>query len=160
MIRSTLIIAAITGFSAMPALAQDFTAVQTINKIVITQEGDAAPVTTYVPIESAAPGETIFYALNYDNDTAEAAENVSLVMAVPEEVVYTENSARADNVPATVSFSSDDGASFAPRGALTVTLDGVVQPAVADDITHIRWSFSEAVAPGTLGRVGFEAVVQ
>lgn len=160
MIRSTLFVAAIFGFSVTPALAQDFTAVQSINKVVITQNADAEPITDYVPVESAAPGEAIYYALNYDNGTADAAENVALVMAVPGEVVYTENSAKADIVPTTVSFSTDDGVSFAPRGDLTVTLDGAVQPAGSEDITHIRWSFSEAVAPGTQGRVGFEAVVQ
>ena len=161
MLRSVILSAALMGASCLPALAQDFTAVQTINKLVKVESADGAATSTeLVTIDSAAPGETIFYALNYDNGTDEAASNVKLVMAVPAEVTYLENTAASGDLEAAVAYSTDNGTSFAPRGELTVTLDGVEQPADSEDITHVRWAFQQPIQAGETGSVGFQAVVR
>lgn len=160
MLRSVILSTALLGASCLPAFAQDFTAVQTINKMVDVESADGEASSELVTVSSAAPGETIFYALNYENGTDEAADNVKLVMAVPAEVTYLENTATQGDLVAAVAYSTDNGTSFAPRGELTVTLDGVEQAADSEDITHVRWAFQQPIAAGENGSVGFQAVVR
>ena len=160
MFRSTIIAALMLGSVALPAMAQEFTAVSTIDRIVTTQAEDGSVRLDYVEAQRVTPGENLLYKLTYDNASEDAADNVSLVMNVPAEVIYSENSAKAGATTAVIAFSTDDGVSFAPRGALTVSVGGEPRPASSEDITNIRLTFPEAITPGSVGTVSFEAVVR
>ena len=159
MIRLTSLAAAAALF-AMPALAQDFTAVQTIEKMVVTQTDAGDSDVEFVVADRVLPGDNLYYELSYKNDTPENADNVNLVMIVPPEVVYRENSATIADATTRVDFSADGGATFFPRGELVVTQNGAQRPAISEEITHIRWSFGAPVASGAEGSVGFNAVVR
>lgn len=160
MIRSILILSLLLPGLAASAFAQEFTAVQTIEKMVRTQQEDGTVDVSFSSAERVLPGEDLFYQLAYDNGSEDEAENVSLVMAVPSEVVYSENSVTSGDMDTSIAFSTDGGVSYAPRGELTVSQDGNPRPAVSEDITHIRWNFNDPVAPGAAGSVGFSAVVR
>ena len=98
------------------------------------------------------------YSLAYTNRGNEAADAVSLVMPVPGAVTYIETSATG---PAdALTFSADGGKSFAARTALKV-LDGDQERfATSADITHIKWAFSDPIAPSASGIVSFHAVLK
>jgi len=160
MIRSTLIAATLLAGASMPAFAQEFTAVQTIEKMTRIQQEDGTVSVEFSAADRVVPGEDLYYQLTYDNATSDDADNVSLVMAVPAEVVYSENSVVSEDANASIAFSTDGGGSYAPRGELTVSQDGEPRPAVSQDITHIRWTFNEPIAAGNQGAVGFSAVVR
>jgi len=159
MIRSILLAGAMFGATLAPAMAQEFTAVQIVERAVVTGENeDGSAIVEYEKAERVTPGDALLYSLNFENGSPDAIENANLVMAVPAEVTYNENSAFGDN--SSVDFSTDGGQSFAPRGALTVSADGNERAASSEDITHIRWSFSGTITPGSAGDVGYGAVVR
>ena len=80
-------------------------------------------------------------------------------MPVPSEVRYIENS--ATKTVADAEYSADGGTTFAPREALSVTdTSGVQRPAAADDITHVRWSMRDAIAPGQTGQLWYRATLE
>ena len=110
------------------------------------------------PADRVAPGDEVFYNLDFANESDEFATNVKFVMPVPSEVAYVENSATGEG--AEIAFSIDGGKTFSQRGALKVTIDGEERLAKADQITHIRWSYAGDFAPGQKGGVGYLAVLK
>jgi len=159
MFRSILLAGALCSAAILPAFAQEFTATQIVERAVITgEDADGSAIVEFQEADRVQPGDALLYKLNYTNGTADAIENAKLVMAVPSEVIYNENSAAGDN--ASVAFSTDGGQSFAPRGELTVSSEGNRRAATSEDITHIRWSFTGQIVPGEVGEVTYSAVVR
>jgi len=146
----TLMLGAAT-FST-PAIA--LTATQTVEREVIVRHADGTQTVKLERADKVTPGDKIVYSLNYFNDEAEAAENIILVMPIPNEVQYLDGSAELDSVKTT--YSVDAGQTYAERATLRVTLaDGTSRVASADDITHIRWAIVAAIAPETGGKLSF-----
>ena len=159
MIRSILLAGALLSAAMTPALAQEFTATQLVERAVTTgEDADGNAIIAFEKADRVQPGDALLYKLNYTNGTTDTIENAKLVMAVPAEVTYNENSAAGENT--SVAFSTDGGQSFSPRGELTVSSDGTVRAASSEDITHIRWTFSGQIAAGQTGEVGYGAVVR
>jgi len=140
------------------AEAGGMTAAQIVERQVVVESPDGATEVTYEPAASAMPGDTIRYKMSYANAGTAAAENIVLVVPVPAEVRYIENSASGSG--ASAAFSADGGKSFAPRGDLKVSVDGVVRAALAEEITHIRWSMQRPMAAAESGELSFEAVLR
>lgn len=157
MIRALLIGLSTPLLLAPVAQATGLQASQTVHKLVETTNADGQTVVERVEADLVAPGDTVIYSLNYNNAGEAAAENVALTMPVPEEIRYVEGS--AEYAGASVTFSIDGGQSFASRGELEVTLEGEPWTTLADDITHIRWTFAEPISPGETGAVGFRGVL-
>ena len=160
MLRSTLIAVCLLGSVTGAAMAQEFTAVSTIDRMVETQNEDGTVSVTFLSADRVTPGENLYYRLSYDNPTAEMVENVNLVMNVPSEVTYSENSVNVNGQNIIVAFSTDGGQSFSPRGDLQVSANGQPRAAVSEDITNIRWTFVDPILPNTEGEIGFKAVVR
>jgi len=112
-----------------------------------------------VPATRVVPGAEVIYTNTYANVGNEPADAIKITNPVPEYMDYIEGSASGDNT--TVSFSVDGGNSFAPAEELTITTeDGSQRAAMAADYTHIRWSLSDEIAPGSGGTVQFSAAVE
>ena len=159
MYRCILLAGALLSASTLSALGQEFTASQLVERAVITgQAPDGTAIVEFERADRVQPGDALVYKLNYTNGTADTIQNAKLVMAVPAEVIYNENSAAGENT--SVAFSTDGGQSFFPRGELTVSSDGAPRAATSDDITHIRWSFSGEIVAGEAGTVTYGAVVR
>jgi uncharacterized repeat protein (TIGR01451 family) len=114
---------------------------------------DGSQQVAFIAAEEVTPGERVLYSIAYANDGADDAANVKLVMPVPGEVAYIENSATGEGT--NIAFSVDGGETFAPRGDLTITVDGVSRIALADEITHISWIFAGDIAPGATGDISY-----
>ena len=158
MLRATLLALAVAGASSLSAFADGLTAEQVVERVTVTVDANGNEVRSYQLADEVAPGDEVRYSLAYKNSGEAAADAVSLVMPVPSAVTYIETSAsgRADEL----TFSSDGGQTFATRAALT-TADGDQERfATSADITHIKWAFSNPIAPATSGTVSFSAILK
>ena len=126
--------------------------------MIVEKTADGKETVRFGPADRVAPGDEVFYNLDFANESDEFATNVKFVMPVPSEVAYVENSATGEG--AEIAFSIDGGKTFSQRGALTVTIDGEERLAKAHQITHIRWSYADDFAPGQKGGVGYLAVLK
>lgn len=158
MLRATaFVLAMVSAFSA-PALAAGLTAVQSVDLVKTSVDADGANVITFEPATDVAPGEQVRYSLQYTNEGDAPAEAVSLVMPVPAEMTYLEES--ISGAASVVTFSVDAGTSFAPRQSLIVVEADIERAARAEDITHIKWTFSDPIAPASSGAISFMAVLK
>jgi len=153
---SRLVRAALTATvlsAALPVFA--LTATQSVEKEIQTQGADGTVAVRYAPATLVTPGETIIYRLDIENDGTEPAADLRLVMPVPEVITYIEGSAERDD--AVVTYSADAGQSYAARNALRViSEDGTKVPALADDITHVKWTLKTPISPGQKDTLAFK----
>ena len=150
-------LAALTAL-APSAMADGLVATQTVERVIVEKSADGKETVRFGPADRVAPGDEVFYNLDFANESDEVATNVKFVMPVPSEVAYVENSATGEG--ADIAFSIDGGKTFSQRGALKVTIDGEERLAKADQITHIRWSYAGDIEPGAKGGVGYLAVLK
>lgn len=160
MLRSTLLAVLMFGPAIGVVHSQEFSAISTIDRMIETPNEDGTVKVEFVKADRVTPGENLYYKLAYDNPTNDEITDVKLVMNVPPEVTYAENSASVEGRNIEVSFSTDGGKTFAPRGELLVSLEGQPRRAVSEDITSIRWTFLDPILPNTEGTVGFQAIVR
>ncbi|MEO1554235.1 MAG: hypothetical protein AAFR82_09875 [Pseudomonadota bacterium] len=158
MLRATAFALALLGVFSAPAHAAGLKATQTVELATVTVDADGAEMVTFAPATDVEPGEQVRYRLAYTNDGAEAADQVSLVMPVPSEVTYLEGS--VDGNPGLVTFSSDQGETFASRSAVLITDGEAERVATAAEITHIKWLFDQPIAPAESGEISFMAVLK
>ncbi len=157
--RYLLPLLATASFAVLPISAQALTASQSVQKetTVITADG-----TSKIVREAAAkvvPGERIVYTLDYENDQVEAAKDIVLTMPIPKEVAFIEGTANTQT--ANVTYSADNGESYASRQAVMVLgNNGTVRAASAGELTHIRWAITQPVASGAKGMLSFAANVK
>ena len=158
MLRATLLTLAVVGAGTLSAFANGLSAEQVVERVTVSVDANGNEIRTYAIAEEVSPGDEVRYSLAYTNSGNEAADAVSLVMPVPGAVTYIETSATG---PAdALTFSADGGKSFAARTALKV-LDGDQERfATSADITHIKWAFSDPIAPAASGMVSFRAVLK
>ena len=115
--------------------------------------------TRLVEAARVMPGAAVLFTVTYTNTGDEPAEKVTITNPVPDHMVYVDASASSDN--ASVTFSVDGGESFAvAQDLLVADANGVQQPAIAKDYTHVRWMVDNDVASGASGAVQFTAVVK
>lgn len=158
MLRATLLALAFVGTSSLSALANGLTAEQVVERVTVAVDANGNEVRTYALAEEVAPGDEVRYSLAYTNAGEAAADSVNLVMPVPSAVTYIESSAsgRADEL----TFSSDGGKTFATRAALKTSEGDQERFATSADITHVKWAFSNPIAPAATGTVSFSAILK
>ncbi len=116
-----------------------------------TEAADQVPTKTYVAPETVVPGDRIRVTLAFVNNGATPAAGVNLTNPIPDGLVFD----GADDA-AGFAVSIDGGATFGALAELTVAVAGSApRPAVAADVTHVRWLWPDAVAPGQARSVAF-----
>lgn len=131
---------------------------QTVEKEVVVRDADGTDGYQRVKADKVKPGEQVIYSLKYRNDGEDAASDVVLVMPVPPEVNFVEGSVSGDNTR--VTFSADGGVTYVARGRLTIAENGNQRAARNNEITHIKWSREDALAPQGNGVVSYRGVLQ
>ncbi|MEM1105122.1 MAG: hypothetical protein AAGH87_01940 [Pseudomonadota bacterium] len=157
MIRTCLIALCLPALAGA-AFAAELTAEQTVQKVVQSVDENGAVTETFLAADAVAPGDTVLYTLNYANSGPDAAEDVTLTMPVPPQVVLLEGSEFARNTA--VAYSIDGGLNFAERENLFVGEGADVRPATAEDITHMQWAFTADISAGQSGAIGFRGVLR
>jgi uncharacterized repeat protein (TIGR01451 family) len=106
------------------------------------------------------PGDVVRYTLTGENAGDKPASNLVLTQPVPAQTVYKLKSARAND--AKLAFSIDGGKVFSAQPMVKVKLaDGKeeLQPAPASAYTHVRWDYSQSLAPMAAVRASYEVAV-
>ncbi|AJA09039.1 hypothetical protein SKP52_10670 [Sphingopyxis fribergensis] len=148
-----LAFAALLAVSTQPVVAQGTGALTSkieLEKSTPTSEGQP-PKKTYVTPDVVVPGDRVRVALTFTNNGAAPAAGVNLVNPIPEGLMF-------DDTADTTGFgvSTDGGKTFGALAALTVSVDGAApRPATAADVTHVRWLWPDAIAPGQSRSVAF-----
>ena len=107
------------------------------------------------PPAVVTPGDHLVFVLTYHNGGAQPATGFAVTNPIPAAVAFE----RSDDASAMVSV--DGGRSWGPLATLTVAQpDGSRRPAVAADVTHVRWTFSQPIPAGAEGRLTFRGVVK
>lgn len=116
---------------------------------------DGKPVTVREEPGVVTPGDRLVFVLGYRNGGAQPATGFTLTNPIPPSVAFT----GSDDPSAVVSV--DGGKSWGPLASLKVVQpDGTSRPAVAADVTHIRWSFGRPIPAGTGGELSFRGTVE
>jgi uncharacterized repeat protein (TIGR01451 family) len=101
------------------------------------------------------PGERLVFILSYRNEGAAAATGFVVTNPMPAAVSYAGSASPGEIV------SVDGGRNWGELGSLRVrNADGTLRPAVAADVTHIRWRFAAPIAAGEAGNLSFQGVVR
>lgn len=116
---------------------------------------DGKPVAVREEPGVVTPGDKLLVVLSYRNGGAQPATGFTLTNPIPASVAFT----GTDDASASVSV--DGGKSWGALASLkVVAADGTSRPAVAADVTHIRWSFARPIAAGSGGELSFRGVVE
>ncbi|APG63347.1 hypothetical protein LPB140_11735 [Sphingorhabdus lutea] len=150
---------------AHAAMVQDQSDVVLNSSILVEKsEIDAngnAKITLKTPKETPIlPGDKLRITLNYENRGALPVEGFTANNKVHDAVQLVE--IRENWAIITV----DGGKNWGKLSDLTVeevneeTGEKIVRPAIASDVTHIRWTFPESIAPKEKGTLEFTALVR
>jgi uncharacterized repeat protein (TIGR01451 family) len=141
-----------------PAMASAANDVSLTNKVFVERVkpgADGKPVTVREEPGVVTPGDRLAFVLAYRNGGAEPATGFTLTNPIPPSVAFS----GSDDAIAVVSV--DGGKSWGKLASLKVAqADGTSRPAVAADVTHIRWSLDRPIAPGSGGELSFRGVVE
>jgi hypothetical protein len=106
------------------------------------------------------PGDRVIFTLKYANKGAEPASGFRATNPMPGPVQFV---AAAEDW---AEVSVDGGKSWGKLAALTVkakAADGVsemTRAATAEDVTHVRWFFTNPIAPGSQGSVSYRGIIK
>ena len=107
-----------------------------------------------MPVLHAVPGDEVVYEIAYKNNGKAAVTDIVVDNPLPKEMLYVGASTEPTEV------SVDGGKKYGKLQDLKVTLpNGATRPALASDITHLRWIVS-SLAGGAGGKVAFRAKVK
>ncbi len=141
-----------------PAVASAADNVSLTSKVLVERVKpgpDGKPVTVREEPGVVTPGDKLVVVLSYRNQGAQPATGFTLTNPIPAAVAFT----GTDDPSASVSV--DGGKSWGALASLKVAAaDGTSRPAVAADVTHIRWSFGRPIAAGGGGELSFRGVVE
>jgi hypothetical protein len=131
----------------------------TLTSKVLVERTKAGPDGKTVTVREepgvVTPGDRLVVVLSYRNGSAQPATGFTLTNPIPASVAFT----GTDDKTATVSV--DGGKTWGALASLkVVAADGTSRPAVAADVTHIRWSFGQPIAAGSGGELSFRGVVE
>lgn len=157
-IATSTLVFAVACVAALAPPAQAMTATQTIEVETVVTDPDGKRTVVRTPAETVVPGSQLVYSVAFTNTQDLPTNDLTFTLPVPEETVFTENS--VEGADAVVTVSTDGGASFVSREAAMVMRDGVATPALAEDITHLRWVVAGPLAPGDSDRIAFKAVLK
>jgi uncharacterized repeat protein (TIGR01451 family) len=134
-------------------------AVKVIAEVESKRTEAGREVVKLVPADRVVPGDQVIYTVQVRNAGAAAVESPTVTEALPEHTRYIADSAVGPG--AAVSYSVDGGRTFDLVENLSVQgPDGHPRPAVAADITHIRWQLKNSLKSNSVAFVRFRAVVK
>jgi uncharacterized repeat protein (TIGR01451 family) len=96
------------------------------------------------------PGDIIRYTVNGKNVGDRSAKNLVITQPIPNKTIYVINSASLSSGSGTITYSIDNGKTYAAKPTIQVKLpDGKIEtrPAPAERYTHIRWSLNQSIEP-------------
>ncbi len=141
-----------------PAAALAADSVSLASEVLVERVKPQPDGTTKVVREEPAmvtPGDKLVFLLSYRNGGAAPASGFVLTNPIPASVAFAGGESEGGTV------SVDGGKSWGALAALRIAnADGTSRPAAAEDVTHVRWRFSQPILAGTAGQLSFRGVVK
>lgn len=157
MIRRIILVLA--SVVALPAAAQTPANAVAINSDVLVEriatDASGHTQTTVEQPATVVPGDHLIFVLRYRNNGTQPATDFVVTNPLPAAVSFDSTS------DAIATVSVDGGVTWGQLAGLTVTnADGTVRPARPDEVTHIRWAFSQPIPAGETGQLMFRGIVK
>lgn len=154
--KSFLALAAGALLLASPAIAQQGMALKS-ETFVVKQVTDAAgnKKNDLKPADVVLPGDVLVFVVSWKNNTGKSVTGFVVNNPIPPNTAFT---GARDPQPV---VSVDGGKTFGALATLKVKgADGALRAALPTDVQSLRWTLTQAVAPGASGNVAFFAVVK
>ncbi len=133
-----------------------------VEKQVASVDAQGKSKVTWTALEGAVhPGDVLRYTLLSENAGDKPAKELKLTQPIPAQTLYQLDSAKANS--AKLTFSIDGGKTFVEKPMVTVKLaDGKeeLRPAPAAAYTHIRWDYSDSLAPLASVHAAYQVAVR
>ena len=133
-----------------------------VEKQVISVDAEGKQKISWVALEGAVqPSDVLRYTLVSENAGDKAAKDLKLVQPIPAQTIYKLDSAKANG--AKLTYSIDSGKTFVEKPMVTVKLANgkeELRPAPASSYTHVRWDYSNSLAPLASVRAAYEVAVR
>ncbi len=143
---------------ANPAVAQTANAVSLSSDVMVERTSIDANGRNQVSLEEprvVVPGDRLVFVISYRNNGAQAASDFVVTNPMPSAVAYQSSD------DATARVSIDGGRNWgALSGLLVANPDGTSRPARPEDVTHVRWAFTQPIASGQAGRLMYRGIVR
>lgn len=142
----TVALAASLGV-ASPVLAQGNGVQVVSNNFVEKTVTDAAgkKKTTLASTELVVPGDIVLFTHEYVNNGSTPATGFLINNPLSQQIEFV------DSPDANLVVSVDGGKTYGKLASLKVA----DRAATNADVTHLRWTFAQAIAPGAKGKVSF-----
>lgn len=160
--RLALTLLALTLAVAPAARAQQAAPAQEALVVTATNRTAAAEAERGAPRNDAAarPGDVLRYRLTFRNPGGQPVRGVVLNNPVAAGLTFVAGSARSSRDDVVTEFSTDGGRSWAAQPMEEVTDESgrrVRRPAPPEKYTHVRWTVTGFVNPGTTVTAEFDA---
>ncbi len=143
---------------AAPAYAQSANAVALTSNVLVERTSTDANGRNQVTLEEprvVVPGDRLVFVISYRNNGTQPATDFVVTNPMPSAVAYQ------NSEDATATLSVDGGRSWGTLASLTVANgDGTSRPARPEDVTHVRWAFSQPIPAGRAGRLMYRGIVR
>lgn len=141
-----------------PALAQSGNAVSLNSSVLVERTSTDASGRNQVTLEEprvVVPGDRLVFVISYRNNGTQPASDFVVVNPMPSAVAYQISE------DATAALSVDGGRNWGALANLTIANDdGTTRPARPEDVTHVRWAFSQPIPAGRAGRLMYRGIVR
>ena len=157
-LRGALTLAVVTILGAMPVSAQQGGVLT--SKVELEKEIPGAHRTaslyTYVEPKVVVPGDRVRVTLTFTNNGTAAATGLNITNPIPAGLFFNGTNDTAD-----FSVSVDGGKGFGALSSLTLPVaNAAPRAATLTDVTHVRWLWSQPVAPQKNRSVAFFGLVK
>lgn len=140
---------------ATPALANSVALDNDVFVERVSTDADGKRKVTLEAPKVVVPGDRLVFVLNYRNASGKPADKFVVTNPMPSAVQFAEQA--DDNAVVSV----DGGKNWGTLTELRVVdTNGDQRPARTDDVTHIRWAFSQPIPAGGSGKLMFRGIVK
>jgi hypothetical protein len=149
-----------TAHAAASAPAVTLSSEAMIERVVVGADGKETVQLKSPKDVVVVPGDKVVFTLKYANQGAEPADGFRATNPMPGPVQFIEAAQDWAEV------SVDNGVTWGKLTALKVKaapVEGaaaVERAAIAADVTHVRWAFANAIAPGAKGSLSYRGVIK
>jgi hypothetical protein len=141
--------------ASAPALANPVALSNDVFVERVSMDADGRKKVTLEAPKTVVPGDRLLFVLNYRNASGKPAEKFVVTNPMPTAVQLAEQADDQSQV------SVDGGRNWGALAALRIAeANGQDRPARAEDVTHIRWAFSQPIPAGASGKLIFRGVVK
>ncbi|MBI3449198.1 MAG: DUF11 domain-containing protein [Acidobacteria bacterium] len=133
-----------------------------VKEEISAPDAQGRPSVVRKKVERTEPGDVLIYTLTYTNFGNEPAISATVDDPIPAGTVILPASVLGER--ASITFSADNGRSFAPYPLMKTVTGADGRPgkveAAPDSYTHVRFAASEPIAPGESRSASFKVIVR